>query len=358
MQPPGVKTAPRRDRRFLEKDEYIVDDTKRGISRVFGGKEQVTKNRPGLKFRDWLEEEEWIDDFDLVQQNWKLQDRRERYDGHYEPSRFELKKDEYIDGTGRLRCFLEGKEPPGWAEGAPKEVDSTTNPPPNRFALEPDEYIDEVGLVHVDAVRRRALAFKAEAGAEKDNRFILGDVAKIAGDGILLGVTDFDAESFSSGAEREKMGRSGPVDAPVRRLKDQYRRDRRFVEPDEYIFRDQHTGDRKIHSGRQWAVGGGLPVLLATSLKKNEWIDEDGIVRTNWSQRDRADRFMVGKPCKYKLAPDEYIDSTDRLRVLGSTSGPLLGRERVGLIGPVVSDQYVRPQCQVPYLWGPMSQCV
>ena len=86
-----------------------------------------------------LEEDEFVDEYEVIVTGWKRRDEAERATPG-RPVKAVLHPDEYIDEGGRLRVRK------------PREI----LPPAARVALQPDEYIDEKGVVRTDrAVRKR-----------------------------------------------------------------------------------------------------------------------------------------------------------------------------------------------------------
>ena len=87
-----------------------------------------------------LEEDEFIDEFQVVVTGWKRRDAEERATPG-PPVRAFLKPDEYVDEGGRLRVRK------------PREA----LPPAARVALQPDEYIDDKGVVRAGRTMRQKL---------------------------------------------------------------------------------------------------------------------------------------------------------------------------------------------------------
>ena len=97
---PDRRRKMRRDRRHLEDDEYIAVDIVTGEKVVKTGKRAAMARGDPIVIA--LEEEEYIDEFEVVTTGWKRRDAEERTTPA-PPVRAVLKPDEYVDEDSRLR---------------------------------------------------------------------------------------------------------------------------------------------------------------------------------------------------------------------------------------------------------------
>ena len=84
----------RRDRRHLEKDEYIAVDVETGEKVVKIGKRAALARGERIP-EILLEEDEYVDEYDVVVVGWKKRDDQERTSKRGKPLRVTLKPDEY-----------------------------------------------------------------------------------------------------------------------------------------------------------------------------------------------------------------------------------------------------------------------
>lgn len=185
--------VPRRGPKILEEDEYIEVDEITNERRVRKNRQRARKQ--GKPIRTTLEEDEWIDEVDIVREGWSKRDKFERK-FPARPKKAKLAPDEYVDETGRI------------AVAKPR----ARLPPAARRYLVEDEYIDEYGVVRKGFnIRKEIEKIEPEKQLE-----VLAQPAR------------------SPGTHPPK----------ARGRKRRVRRDRKFIEEDEYISLDEITQER------------------------------------------------------------------------------------------------------------------
>ena len=89
------------------------------------------------------------------------------------------------------------------------------------------------------------------------------------------------------------------------------RRDVRSLEADEWIDEGADGGEGlgKVRTGKAARAAKGL--MVPAVLGDDEWIDDHGFVRTSFTMKDICDRASGGRPVKFLLKDDEYIEDKD-----------------------------------------------
>lgn len=287
------KPKRRRDRRFVEEDEWIAVDAETLEKVVKRNRAKAIKEKkidPSVH-EVVLESDEFIDEVEVVRTGWSKREKMEN--AMPAPAvRATLKNDEYIDDGPRLR--------------AKRRRDPL--PPDARLELAPDEYIDGNGVVRANPRIRRQL----EKEPPKDFEQV-----------------EIEEESWED--EEEIVRRGWVMKKPKRRP----RRDKKHVEEDEDIQVDLFKDKKRVRRGKRARVAKGKPVTEVT-LESEEWIDEYDEVRIGWKQKDQEERLIPARPVKATLKEDEYIDESGRLRAVKK-------RDKLppGAVQELESDEYI-----------------
>ena len=140
-QVPKPKERPkrRRDKRNIEDGAYISVDTGIGEKVVKKGKKFALAK--GELVSTVLEEDEYVENYEVVFPQWARSDEAERNEPR-QPVRAVLQPDESITENRRL--------PEVWK---PREL----LPPAARVKLQPDEYVDEKGVIRTERAVRKKL---------------------------------------------------------------------------------------------------------------------------------------------------------------------------------------------------------
>ena len=382
----GGKKKWRRDRRHLELDEMLQFDLG-GKTVILGAAEYNAKRNNQIRrelaethpeyvdLADYpeltdeqliLKEDEYVDESGVVRSGWKRRDRLERH-MIGEPLRTTLAKDEYVDldggGPGRLRVGRRVKEPKLTeaeyllASAEEKRADDAKDPNGTpvipegaKRTLNDDEYLDEYGVVRRNIDKRRALDAKPKIQLEEGAEFFTAIIAEDV---------DFYFDRPGGGAHR--LGHGDDVEgfvAETYTVVDTYsggemrslRRDRRWLEHYEHVVVDDSLpgGDqrRRVQYDRRTTENKDEPVI--TKLALHEWVDDANIVHTNWEDRDAWERthpegVPSGRPVKFTLKRDEYIDTERRLRVreVGDDPEARLPTLPLGCVCQLAFDEWV-----------------